>query len=111
MDPTRTTCSPDQPLRQALEQLSPALNGFPVDELLDVYMSADPPDRAHAYDVVDRCLVNWIATLEATISGYPGDLIGELAAVRSRQSGTRDALVRLKTLLSWAQGSQQGTLN
>lgn len=107
MDPTlddaKVACPPnpsDRPLLHELKQLEPALAGFPVGELLDGYVRAEPPDRPSAYRLIDRCLVNWIASLDTTIVEFEHAPDDALERVLSRQRGTRDALVRLKAALS-----------
>lgn len=107
MDPTlddaTVACPPDpsdRPLLHELKQLAPALVGFPVSELLDGYVCAEPPDRPNAYRLIDSCLVSWIASLETTIDEFEHTPDDALERVLLRQRSTRDALVRLKAALS-----------
>lgn len=92
----------DQPLRQTLERLEADLAGFPVSQLLEVFMSAQQSDRADAHRLVDRCLMNWIESLELALDDYPQDPDDALERVQARQRGTRDALLALKKALAQA---------
>lgn len=92
----------DGTLLHELEQLGPALAGFPVDQLLEGYLRAEPEDRASAYQLIDSCLVSWIASMDSSIKEFMHTPDDALAGVLSRQRGTRDALVRLKVALSRA---------
>lgn len=94
--------SSDSTLLHELEQLEPALAGFPVSQLLDSFVRAAPDDRAGAYRLVDSCLANWIASLDSTIDESMHEPDDALAGVLSRQRGARDALARLKVALSHA---------
>ncbi|CAM4167313.1 hypothetical protein [Roseateles saccharophilus] len=87
-------------LLQELERLAPALEGFPVSPLLDVFMSAEQHDRASAYQLIDSCLVSWIAALEGTLDSYPHTADDSFLRVQARQRGARDALVRVQTVLA-----------
>jgi len=83
-----------------LAQLSPDLDGYPVNQLLDVFMSAEQRDRAQAHRLVDRCIVHWIHTLEGDLGAYP-DVPGDaLLKVQLRQRKARDALASLQDALS-----------
>ena len=92
----------DSTLLHELEQLEPALAGFPVSQLLDGFVCAEPNDRASAYRLVDSCLASWIASLDSTIDEFMNESDVALAGVLSRQRGARDALARLKVALSRA---------
>lgn len=87
-------------LLDELTRLAPALDGFPVDALLDVYVTAEQQSRANAYRLVDLCLENWIASLEGSIGSYPHAPDDALARVQARQRGARDALSTLKSALA-----------
>lgn len=80
-------------------RLGPALQGFPVDELLEVYAMAGQ-QRANAYRLVDRCLESWIAALESGLHAYPHAPDDALQRVRERQRNARDALSRLQLALA-----------
>lgn len=88
-------------LQQVFFRLAPALDGYPVDALLNVYVSADHDARSRAYQLVDRCLHGWISTLDAMLLSH-GHLAGDESVDRilARQVGARDALVCLKVALS-----------
>lgn len=92
----------DSTLLHELEQLEPALAGFPVSQLLDGFVRTEPCDRASAYRLVDSCLASWIGLLDSTINEFKHEPDVALAGVLSRQRGTRDALARLKVALSRA---------
>ena len=111
MDTPQTQCpSPSQAtqptlwLQDELTRLAPALDGFPVDALLDVYVTAGQQGRDHAYRLVDSCLENWIASLEGSLSSYPHAPDDALARVQARQRGARDALTTLKSALARVDG-------
>lgn len=108
MDNSLTNCppgpapglEPGTALLDELARLAPALEGFPVGQLLDVFIDAEQRDRDHAYQLVDRCLVHWIASLEGSLHAYPHAPDDALLRVQARQLGARDALSTLKTALS-----------
>lgn len=107
MDNSQTQCPPpSQPvppvlsLQDELARLAPALDGFPVDALLDVCVAAGQQGHDNAWRLVDVCLENWIAALEGSISSYPHAPDDALARVQARQRGARDALTTLKSALA-----------
>jgi len=98
----------DGPLLHELEQLAPALAGFPIGQLLGGFVGAKPDDRINAYRLIDSCLVGWIAALDTTLGAFPHEPDDALKRIMSRQRGTRDALVRLKATLSRTEEAHPG---
>lgn len=92
--------SADLPLLEQLSRLAPALDGFPVDALLDVFVATEQRDRATAYRLVDQCLGNWIDSLQGGLDAFPHEPDDALQRVQARERGTRDALATLKAALS-----------
>lgn len=93
--------SAPEALSRDLDQLRPALEGFPVDALVTLYVSAPELERDATLKVVDLCLLRWIGSLNDTIQATPhapGDEV--LRRLQERQEGARDALVQLKSKLS-----------
>jgi len=96
------------PLKQdlvvGLETMRPALAGFPVASLLDIYNGAadgvtSGVPRARAFSLVDTCLSSWIATLSRSIEAQ-ASLTGRIAeADRRRQIDALDALIRVRFML------------
>lgn len=83
-----------------LAQLAPALDGYPVNQLLDVVMSAEQRDRAQAHRLVSCCIVHWITTLEGDLSAYPHVPDDALLKIQVRQRRARDALFTLQDALT-----------
>jgi hypothetical protein len=83
-----------------LARLAPALDGFPVSQLLDVLTFGERQDCAHAHQLIDCCLSSWISSLEHTIDDYPHVPDDALLRVQVRLCEARDALATLKSALS-----------
>ena len=79
-----------------LEQLAPALDGYPVNQLLDVFMSAEQRDHSQAQHLVTRCIAHWIATLEGDLRAFPDMPDDALLKLQARQQNARDALFALQ---------------
>ncbi|MBT9502590.1 MAG: hypothetical protein IV092_15200 [Burkholderiaceae bacterium] len=104
------SASPSEPLPLkldlvvGLETMRPALAGFPVASLLDIYTgaadgAASGVPRARAFSLVDTCLSSWIATLARSIEAQ-ASLTGRIAeADQRRQIDALDALVRVRFML------------
>ena len=105
MDHARPHAPPDPAGKSLLDEaarLAPALEGFPVSQLLEAWVSAEHRDRANARLLIDSCLVGWIASLEGGLKDYPHDADGPLLQMQARQQGALDALTALKSALSRA---------
>jgi hypothetical protein len=103
MDMVQTNRSPapaGRPLVDELARLAPALDGFPVGQLLDVLSQAERQDRAQAYQLIDCCLSSWISSLEHNIDDCPHEPDDSLLRVQVRLCEARDALATLKSALS-----------
>ena len=98
--PSQPALSPLDELTDELTRLAPALDGFPVDALLNVYVTAEQQSRDNAWRLVDLCLENWIASLEGSLGSFPHAPDDALARVQARQRGARDALTTLKSALA-----------
>jgi len=96
----RSSAPAGLPLVDELARLAPALDGYPVGQLLDVLALAEQQDGAHAHQLVDCCLSSWISSLEHTLDDYPHVPDDALLRVQVRIGETRDALTRLKSALS-----------
>lgn len=83
-----------------LAQLAPALDGYPINQLLDVFMSAEQRDRAQAHRLVNHCIVHWIAALESDLHAFPHAPDDALMRIQHRQKSARDALFTLQDALS-----------
>ncbi|MCU7375199.1 hypothetical protein PEC18_31375 [Paucibacter sp. O1-1] len=103
---------PGQPLLADLDGLLPALQGYPVTDLVSVYteMAAQAPasmDAARSFVLVERCISNWIETLELTLaSSQPCDEEPH-KRLRQRQQGARDALLNVRRMLSAAESRRR----
>ena len=106
MDHSPTNGPPDSAAKALLDEaarLAPALEGFPVHQLLDAWATAEQRDRTNAYLLIDRCLVGWIASLQGALGDYPQDADGPLLQIQARQQGALDALTSLKSALKRAE--------
>lgn len=102
MDNARTnlsSASAGLPLAQELARLAPALDGYPVGQLLDVLALAGQQDRTHAYQLIDCCLSCWIASLDDALDDHPYVPDDALLRIQVRLSEARDALATLKSAL------------
>lgn len=83
---------------QELGQLTSALDGYPVHQLLG-FMGDSSNSSTCGHRVVDSCLAGWIAALDVALDTMPSELDDSLVRIEVRQRGARDALVRLKSVL------------
>ncbi len=103
---------PPPPLLPDLDGLLPALRGYPVTDLVTVYteMATQAPasmDAARSFALVERCISNWIATLELTLaSSEPCDEEPH-KRLRLQQQGARDALLCVRRMLSAAESRRR----
>ena len=93
----------DEILLQEWAKLQPALTGYPVGSLIEVFVSADEQERLSAFRLVDRCLSSWIAQLEKPLTRIDGGLPEVIEQMEGRQRDTRDALARVHAALSGTQ--------
>lgn len=101
-------CGPDIPsdqaLVQALASVQPHLNGYPVEALVEVFLSAEEKERINAFRLVDQCLSSWIAHLDRQpLNPVEGGLPEVFEKLEGRQRSTRDALARVHAALSQTQ--------
>lgn len=90
-----------QSILDHLAQQAAALDGYPVHELMEVFlMSAEQRDRAQAHRLVERCIVHWIHALEGALNAYPPAPDEALLKIQLRQIKARDALFTLRGALS-----------
>jgi len=76
------------------------LQDFPLQGLLEAFR-VDRPDDGEHHDsaVLDSCLAHWIEGLEADMRRYPLDVDESHLRVQSRESASREALLRLRQSL------------
>jgi hypothetical protein len=108
LDPTKSAPSPQgtPQLLQELERLAPALEGYPVNQLLG-FLSGEQRDLASRRRLVDRCLGTWIESLDHAIDTLPGELDDSMRRVKARERKARDALAHLKSALPSAEVVRQ----
>lgn len=100
---TRAACPHDpidQFLLRELAELEADLAGYPVDQLLDVFTSAEAKDRATAFLLVDRCLASWIEQLQSPLHPVHVEWSDALESIQQRQRDAHDALMRVHAALS-----------
>jgi hypothetical protein len=90
----------DVPLLAKQGQLAPALAGYPVQELVDVYAHAGPSEQARTLKLVDQCLGNWIESLDPTISTYLPGAEEAVDRIQEKQRNARDALSRVRIAIA-----------
>lgn len=103
---------PAPPLLQDLDRLLPALRGYPVTDLVTVYaemaaQTAASMDAARSFLLAERCISNWIATLELTMASSEPCDEEPLKRLRQQQQGARDALLHVHRLLSAAESQRR----
>jgi hypothetical protein len=91
-------------LLPSLDGLLPALQGYPVADLIDVYAQtvAQSPTSINAarhFSLVERCISNWIRTLELMLASYLSCEEEPLKRLRAKQKGARDALLTVRRML------------
>jgi hypothetical protein len=97
-EPVRPATDPAVLLESELVRLAPALQGYPVEDLVAEFMPRQ--GDTHAYRLVDSCLRSWIQQLDDALASLPADLEPDvLRAVEDRQRETHDALRRISSLL------------
>lgn len=96
--------TPNSPLPHRLppplgRPLAEALDGYPIDDLLDVAAGADEHGRA----ILETCLSRWIEVLDQTVEASACWRDPSQRRIHRQQIETRNALTRLREWL----GSQQ----
>lgn len=78
-----------------LDELAPALVGYPVGDLLSVAETVEGAEKGRALALVVSCIKNWIAALDVTLGAYMSSPSASLEAVREKLLRARDALAQL----------------
>ena len=92
-------------LAEQVQALQPALEGFPVLDLVEGYADAatsgvaDAAQAGRSYLLTHACLSSWQSGLELTIESYLPNADEAHQRVRARQEQTRDALATVRAML------------
>ena len=79
------------------------LQDFPLQGLLEAFRPDQPDDGEHHDSAfLDSCIAHWIEGLEADMRRYPLDVDESHARVQTRESASREALLRLRQSLGKA---------
>ncbi len=79
------------------------LQDFPLQALLEAFRTDRPDDGEHHDSAfLDSCISHWIEGLEADMRRYPLDVDEAHLRVQSRESASREALLRLRLSLGKA---------
>lgn len=86
------------PLDAMLERLEPALKGYPVRALIDLWAGSREGEAPSATTLVDLCMSSWIARLDADnpLAAAPGPDV-ELDDLLARYLCARHALLLVRT--------------
>ena len=76
-----------------IDRLQPALRGYPVRELIELWVETENLDGAAASRLVEFCMSRWIVRLDAPADALSNDMPDELL---TRQQCARHALELVK---------------
>jgi hypothetical protein len=85
-----------------LSEMQGALDGFPVNGLLDYCLAIKDRDDAvdpKAQELVDHILIYWTNAISHDLERFPAVTTDALQSIRQRMIDARDALQRVRSLL------------
>jgi len=84
------------PLDAMLERLEPALKGYPVRALIDLWAGFREGEAPSATTLVDLCMSSWIARLDADNPPAAPGANEQLDDLQARQLAARHALLLVR---------------
>lgn len=93
LPPFRTRHARRAPLDAMIDRLQPALQGYPVKELVELWIEVESVEGAAPCKLIELCITSWIARLDDTAASASGEVPDEFS---TRQRCARHALELVK---------------